>query len=253
VIDALGQPQSLLLLGGTSELALAIARELPADRLRRVVLAGRDAAGLAHAAGTLATHLPSAAIETVLLDAGDPARHGPVVDAVFDAGDVDVTVLAIGALGDQAAAEQDPALALALITATYTGPVSLLLHTARRLRRQGHGVLVVLSSVAGRQARRSNYLYGSAKAGLDLAALGVHDTLHGTGARLLVVRPGFVRTRMTAHLAAPPLATTAPEVARAVVRGIRQRRTVVYAPAAARAVALLLTVLPRPVLRRLPF
>ena len=128
-----------------------------------------------------------------------------------------------------------------------------MLHAGRRLAVQGHGVLVVLSSVAGRQARRANYVYGAAKAGLDLAALGLGDQLHGEGVQVLVVRPGFVRTRMTAGLPVPPLAVDADAVARAVVAGIRSRRTVVYVPSAFRVVAAVLAGLPRGVLRRLPF
>jgi len=254
VIDALGRPQSVLLIGGTSEIGLAIVRALPPERLRRVVLLGRDAERIDLAGKTLRQGaLAEAGVETVVTRAEASADHGSVLDALFDAGDVDVVVLAMGALGDQAAAEADPRQAVDTAQATFVGPLSLMLHTGRRLAGQGHGVLVVLSSVAGRQARRRNYVYGAAKAGLDLAALGMADQLHGSGARVLVVRPGFVRTRMTAGLPVPPLAADVDEVARAVVAGIRARRTVVYTPAVFRAVAAALVVLPRAVLRRLPF
>jgi decaprenylphospho-beta-D-erythro-pentofuranosid-2-ulose 2-reductase len=217
-----------------------------------VVLAGRDRPGLEAAAKQLADDgLPDA--ELVILDAVATDQHAELLDAVFDAGDVDLTVLAVGALGDQQAALADPRHAIELATTGYTGPLSLLLHTGRRLRGQGHGALVVLSSVAGRQARQANFVYGSTKAGLDLAALGLADSLHGTGARVLVVRPGFVRTRMTAHLPTPPLAVGPDQVAQAVLAGLRRSATVVYSPAPMRAVAAVLAALPRPVLRRLPF
>jgi decaprenylphospho-beta-D-erythro-pentofuranosid-2-ulose 2-reductase len=252
MIDALGRPQSVLLLGGSSEIALAILRALPGERLTRVILAGRDADRLAAAAKALvADGLPDA--EIALLDAVRTDTHAAVIDRLFDAGDVDLTVLAVGALGDQDAAEADPALAVELARSTYLGPLSLLLHTGRRVRAQGHGIVVVLSSIAGRQARKANYIYGSAKAGLDLAALGLADSLHGSGARVIVVRPGFVRTRMTAHLKAPALATGPADVAATVVAGLRSKRTVIYSPAAARWVAAVLVLLPRAVLRRLPF
>ena len=254
MIDALGRPQSVLLIGGTSEIGLAIVRALPPQRLRRVVLLGRDAQQLDVAGAALRQGpLAQATVETAVTDAASTSAHGTVVDAIFDAGDLDIVVLAMGALGDQRAAEADPRLAVETAQATFVGPMSLLLHSGRRLAAQGHGVLVVLSSVAGRQARRRNYVYGAAKAGLDLAALGLADQLHGSGARVVVVRPGFVRTRMTAGLPVPPLAVDADDVARAAVAAIGARGTVIYAPAAFRAVAAVLVALPRAVLRRLPF
>ncbi len=252
VIDALGAPQSVLLIGGTSEIGLAIVRRLPRGRLRRVVLTAHDLAGTERAARALeADGLPAA--ELVPLEAADPAGHAKALDALFDAGDLDVVVLAIGSLGDQALAEQDPAEAVRMAEVNYVGPLSLALHAGRRLRGQGHGVLVVLSSMAGRQARRSNFVYGSTKAGLDALALGLGDALAGSGARVLVVRPGFVRTRMTAQLPVAPLATTPQAVARATVAGIRRGRSVVHAPAAMALVGAVLVALPRTVLRRLPF
>jgi decaprenylphospho-beta-D-erythro-pentofuranosid-2-ulose 2-reductase len=256
VIDALGRPQSVLLLGGTSEIGLAIVRTLPPDRLRRVILAGRNPAALGAVGKELSAGWPvgrAPEVEVVEVDAVAPATHGRLVDAVFEAGDVDVTVLAVGLLGNQAAAEADPEMALRSIDANLVGPLSLMLHVGRRLRRQGHGALVVLSSVAGRQARPANYVYGAGKAGLDLAALGLGDSLMGSGARVLVVRAGFIRTRMTAHLQPPPLATDPETVARAVVTGLRRRRALIYSPPTARALAAVLIVLPRSVLRRLPF
>jgi decaprenylphospho-beta-D-erythro-pentofuranosid-2-ulose 2-reductase len=252
VIDALAAPQSVLLLGGTSEIGLAVLRRLPRGRLRRVVLAGRDHEATAAVGKRLAAE-GFGGIELVDLDAADTGPHGRVLDALFDAGDIDVTVLAVGVLGDQQQAEDDPEQAVRTAQVNYVGPVSLALHVGRRLRSQGHGTLVVLSSVAGRQARRSNFVYGSTKAGLDALALGLGDALAGSGAQVVVVRPGFVRTRMTQHLPAAPLATTADAVARRVVDGLRRGRTVVYAPPAMALLSAALVVLPRRVLRRLPF
>jgi len=258
VKDALGRPQSVLLLGGTSEIARAVLGALPQERLERVVLLGRDEAALAGVAQDVRANTPARRVEVHAVDAVDVAAHARVIDQVFDGGDVDVTVLAVGVLGDQARAEADPVHAVEVAQASFVGPLSLLLHVGRRLRVQGHGDVVVLSSVAAVRARRSNFVYGAAKAGLDAAALGLCDALAGTGVRVLVVRPGFVRTRMTAGRPVPPLATDADTVGRAVVRalsatGLRGRSAVVYPSAAVRAVALAVSVIPRPVLRRLPF
>ena len=261
MIDALGSPQSVLLLGGTSEIGLAILEALPPGRLRRLVLLGRDGAALAttaqRLAGTVArlsgTAAEPATVEVVVCDAVDTAAHGGVIDAIFAAGDIDLTVMAIGALGDQARSEADPQQAVELAQSTFVGPMSLILHVGRRLRAQGHGSLVVISSVAGRQARKANFVYGAAKAGLDLAALGLGDSLDGYGPHVLVVRPGFVHTRMTAGLKPAPLSVSPQAVAATVVTGLRKRRTVVYSPPAVAAISAVLMALPRVLLRRLPF
>jgi decaprenylphospho-beta-D-erythro-pentofuranosid-2-ulose 2-reductase len=130
--------------------------------------------------------------------------------------------------------------------------VSVGLHVARRLRLQGHGSLVVFSSVAGDRARRSNYIYGSTKAGLDAFAQGLGDALYGTGAHVLVVRPGMVRTRMSAGLPEAPMTLDANVVADIVVKALRKGRETVYAPGPLRVVMAGLKTLPRPVFRKLP-
>jgi decaprenylphospho-beta-D-erythro-pentofuranosid-2-ulose 2-reductase len=251
VIDAHGRPQSVLVLGGTSEIGLATVRALDARPLTRVVLAGRPSSELEAAAAELARSGISG-VTTASLDAADTAAHADFVASVFDSGDVDVVLLVAGVLGDQAAFEADPELAVKAAQVNYVGAMSLALHVAHRLGGQRHGVLVVLSSVAGERARRSNYVYGSTKAGLDAVGLGIIETLRGTGARAMVVRPGFVHTRMTAHLPSAPLAVSAEEVGAAVVDGLRKGREVVYVPRLMRPVMSALRHLPRPVFRRLP-
>ncbi|MFE9772545.1 decaprenylphospho-beta-D-erythro-pentofuranosid-2-ulose 2-reductase [Streptomyces sp. NPDC005931] len=248
--DAFGLPQSLLVLGGTSEIALATARRLIARRTRMVWLAGRPSPGLEQAA----EHLRGlgADVRTVAFDALDPASHEEVLGKVFAEGDVDMVLLAFGTLGDQARDEQDPQAAVRVAQTNYTGAVSAGLVCAVALQAQGHGSLVVLSSVAGERARRANFIYGSSKAGLDAFAQGLGDALYGTGVHVMVVRPGFVRTRMTAGLPEAPLATTAEEVATAVELGLRRRSETVWVPGALRVVMSALRHLPRGVFRRLP-
>jgi decaprenylphospho-beta-D-erythro-pentofuranosid-2-ulose 2-reductase len=254
VINALGSPQSLLLLGGTSEIGLAVAERFVRDRTRRVVLAGRDGDALQAAADRLrAAAAPSALEVTVTeFDAQDRTGHAALVEGAFADADVDVALLAFGILGEQERAERDADHAVDIATVNYTAAVSLGVPLARALRRQGHGALVVLSSVAGERPRRSNFVYGSAKAGLDAFATGLGDALHGTGVHVLVVRPGFVATRMTAHLDPAPLSTTPDAVAAAVVEGLRRRRETVWVPRALRPVMSVLRHLPRALFRRLP-
>ena len=254
MINALGSPQSLLLLGGTSEIGLAVAQRLVRDRTRRVVLAGRDGDGLRAAAQRLRAAAAPAEVDVPVLefDARDRTGHAAVVEQAFAGDDVDVVLLAFGLLGEQERAEQDADHAVDVATVNYTAAVSLGVPVASALRRQGHGALVVLSSVAAERPRRSNFLYGSAKAGLDAFATGLGDALRGSGVHVLVVRPGFVMTRMTAHLDPAPLSTTPDAVAAAVVDGLRRRRETVWVPPVLRLVMSVLRHLPRAVFRRLP-
>ncbi|MFE1455471.1 decaprenylphospho-beta-D-erythro-pentofuranosid-2-ulose 2-reductase [Streptomyces sp. NPDC058735] len=248
--DAFGLPQSLLVLGGTSQIALATARRLIARRTRTVWLAGRPSPALEEAAGQLRGL--GADVHTVAFDALDPTSHEAVLGKVFAEGDVDMVLIAFGLLGDQARDERDPEAAVRVAQTNYTGAVSAGLVCARSLQSQGHGSLVVMSSVAGERARRANFIYGSSKAGLDAFAQGLGDALHGTGVHVMVVRPGFVRTRMTAGLPESPLATTPEAVATAVELGLRRRSETVWVPGALRVVMSALRHLPRGLFRRLP-
>lgn len=251
MIDALGDPQSVLVLGGSSEIAAATVLALPRARLRRVVLAGRPGAGLDAAAQRL-TSAGVAGVVTTPFDAADAPSHQGVIDAIFDAGDIDIVLLAFGVLGDQMEVEANPALAVEMATVNYTGAVSVGLHVARRLRQQGHGHLVVLSSVAGDRARRSNYVYGSTKAGLDAFAQGLGDALAGSGAGVLVVRPGMVRTRMSAGLPEAPLTSDPDEVAQVIVTALRKGKHTAYAPGPLRLLMTAVKAVPRPIFRKLP-
>ena len=197
MIDAVGRPQSVLVLGGSSELARAIVARLVPDRCRTVVLAGREGPGC-RPRPTRPGAAGAQVVEWVPFDAADTARHQEFADEVFDRfGDIDLVIVAAGVLGDQEADEQDPAAAAAVITTNFAGTASALLAVADRLRLQGHGRLIVFSSVAGERARRSNFIYGSSKAGLDAFAQGLADSLVGSGVDVTIVRPGFVVGRMT--------------------------------------------------------
>ncbi|MCX4995484.1 decaprenylphospho-beta-D-erythro-pentofuranosid-2-ulose 2-reductase [Streptomyces longwoodensis] len=248
--DAFGLPQSLLVLGGTSEIALATARRLIARRTRTVWLAGRPSPALDEAVQDLRAH--GADVRTVAFDALDPDTHEEALGKVFAEGDIDLVLLAFGVLGDQAHDERDPSAAVRVARTNYIGAVSAGLVAARALQTQGHGSLVVLSSVAGERARRANFIYGSSKAGLDAFAQGLGDALQGTGVHVMVVRPGFVRTRMTAGLPEAPLATTPEAVATAIELGLRRRSETVWVPGVLRVVMSALRHVPRGLFRRLP-
>lgn len=250
--DALGSPQSVLVLGGGSEIALATVRKLVAARCHTVVLAGRDPEALTTPAKEL-RDLGATKVDVVAFDALDVASHDAFVADVFAShGDFDVVLLAFGVLGDQDLAETDAAEARRIVATNFTGAVSVLVPVVQALRTQGYGTIVVLSSVAGERARKSNFVYGSSKAGLDAYCQGLGDSLVGTGVRVMIVRPGFVHTKMTEGMAAAPLSTTPELVADAIVAGLGRGSEIVWAPAPLRFVMSALRHVPRAVFRRLP-
>ncbi|MGH9102334.1 MAG: SDR family NAD(P)-dependent oxidoreductase [Acidimicrobiales bacterium] len=250
--DALGQPQSVLVLGGGSEIARATVKALVARRARTVVLAGREPERLA-AAAEEARDAGAGEVEVLRWDATDSAGHGRFLASVFERhGRIDLVLVAVGSLGDQQRDEHDPVRAAAVLQANFTGPAAACLAVADCFRAQGQGTLVVLSSVAGVRVRRANFVYGSAKAGLDGFCQGLSDALVGSGARVLIVRPGFVHTKMTAGMSAAPLATTPEAVAQAVLEGLERKSSVVWVPRSLQPAFLLLRALPRALFRRLP-
>lgn len=248
--DSLGAPQSLLVLGGSSDIAMSTARKMAAARTKKIYLAGRPSQRLEDNAAELRTL--GATVEVVPFDAAATDDHDKVLSQVFAADDIDVVLMAFGVLGDQAEDEKDPVRAAAVAHVNYTGAVSSGIVVANALKKQGHGSLVVLSSVAAERARKANFIYGSSKAGLDSFAQGLGDSLVGTGVHVMVVRPGFVETKMTHGKEKTPLATTPDAVADLIITGLRRGSHTVWAPGAFRYVMSGLRHVPRPLFRRLP-
>ncbi|HEY2296602.1 MAG TPA: SDR family NAD(P)-dependent oxidoreductase [Jatrophihabitans sp.] len=252
MINALGAPQSVLVLGATSDIAAATVTRLAAGgRLHKVVLAARDPDALSLVAEQVqALGVPE--VVQLPLEARDPRSVEAAVSAAFAGADIDVVLVAIGMLPDQQRTLARPELAVCAAQVNFIGAGVAALHAANALRRQGHGVLVVLSSAAAERPRRSNFVYGATKAGLDALCTGLGDELHGTGVSVVVVRPGFVRTKMTAHLPAAPLAITPEAVAEAIATHLTVGSCTVWVPRTLRPVLSVLRHLPRPVFRRLP-
>ena len=252
MIDSTGMPQSAVLLGGTSEIGLAILDELAMRRLERVVLAGRDRESLEQARSRLEE--PGKVKATVVVcDVTNESDVAALVEQAAEIlGAVDLLLVATGDLGTADLAELPPARVLSMFATNAGGPAAAMVSFASLMSRQGFGRIVVLSSVAGLRVRRANFVYGAGKAALDGFSLGLADAVRDDGVEVMVVRPGFVRTRMTAGMSEAPLSTDAAAVATAVVRGLERSESVVYVPAALGAVFLLLRMLPRAVFRRLP-
>jgi NAD(P)-dependent dehydrogenase (short-subunit alcohol dehydrogenase family) len=243
---------TVLVLGGRSEIGIAVAERLAGREAETVVLAARRSADL-DAEEKLVREAGARVVERVEFDADDLASHRPLIDDVVARhGRLDVVVVAFGLLGEQARAEADAGHAVRIVHTDYVAHVQVLTELAQVLRAQGSGTLVVFSSVAGVRVRRANYVYGSAKAGLDGFASGLADALHGSGVRLLLVRPGFVIGRMTEGMSPAPFSSTPDQVADATVQALRAGRGEVWVPGLLRPVFAVMRHLPRAIWRRLP-
>lgn len=246
--DPFGVPRRVLVLGATSEIATDLTLALARRGTRELVLAARAPEALD---GTVAelTRLGAAATPLVF-DATATATHADfAAEAWRRQGPIDLVVLAFGVLGDVRDGRAPDAVEVAHVN--YVGAVSALAAVTPHLRDQGQGTIVVLSSVAAERPRASNYLYASTKAGLDAYARGLGDALAPHGVDVMVVRPGFVRTRMTDHLEDGPLAVDPLAVTAAILRGLDRRPPVVWAPPAARSVMSVLRHLPAAAYRRI--
>lgn len=243
--DATGDIQSALFLGANSDIAAAVIDDLAGRRLRRLVLAARDTATAeARATRWRADGLD---VDVVAYDATDPAAHDAVLG---EAGDIDAIFVAFGDLGDVFSLDASAADVARLAELNFGAAVTASARAGDHLQAQGHGSLVIFSSVAGVRVRPENAVYGAAKAGLDAFGSALADMLHGSGVHVMVVRPGFVHTKMTADREEAPFATTPDAVAADIVAGLRRSRRVVWSPKVLREVFGGLRTLPGPLWRR---
>ena len=250
--NAFGQPQNVVVLGGSSDIARAIVKKLCAARTHSVVLAGRNQE-LLDAAAAEARDYGAAKTDTVLFDAIDPSNAARVVGECFDKiGDqVDLVIVAVGLLGDQLAMQDSAEASATMMTVNVTWPVAALAEVRRRLVAQGRGRILVMSSVASIRVRSVAYLYSGAKAGLDRLCMGMADSLDGTGVTLQLLRPGVVRTKMTTGLPEIPFTTGPNEVAEYVLRGLATGQRVIWSPPILRYVFAMLRHLPAPLFRKI--
>lgn len=252
-MTSLGEiPHTVVVLGGSSDIARALTKKLCAAGAHTVILAGRDPRRLELAAREAHEH-GATKTDTVFFDAEDPSSAAPTVAAAFErAGtQVDLVVVAVGTVGNQREDENDAAASARMITVNETWPVAALADVRRALLAQGSGRILVFSSAAAVRVRRVSYLYSGAKAGLDRLCLALAESLEGTGVRLQIVRPGAVRTRMSLGLAPTPFTTGVNEVADNTLRGLRGERVVIWSPPILRYVFVLVRLLPAPLWRRL--
>jgi decaprenylphospho-beta-D-erythro-pentofuranosid-2-ulose 2-reductase len=252
VIDATGMPQTAVVLGGTSDLALAVLGRLASSRLRAVVLAGRDLDALSMRADELAT-LGVKDVFVFRFDALEFDRHDAFAKEAFEQlGSVDLLLVAAGVLGQGGLDLVDAGETARVISANFAGPAGAIIAFTKLMRDAGSGRIVVFSSAAGARVRKANFVYGASKAGLDGFSLGLGDALVGSGVGVTIVRPGFVRTKMTTGMPPAPFAVGPDVVATAVVRALERDDPIVWVPPVLGYLFALLRLLPRSLWRRLP-
>jgi decaprenylphospho-beta-D-erythro-pentofuranosid-2-ulose 2-reductase len=220
----------ILILGAGSAIAEATAR-IYAERGDRLFLVARDAARLDIIADDLRVR-GAAQVDVLAADMLDHDRHGEIIAAATDAlPELDVALFAYGVLPDQEECQQSAADALRSIDVNFLSVVSLLTPLANHLEEKAAGVIAVISSVAGDRGRQSNYVYGSAKGGLDVFLQGLRNRLSKAGVHVLTIKPGFVATPMTAHIAERGALWAQPEdIAPGIDKAISKRRDVAYLP-----------------------
>ena len=258
VFDATGNPQTILLLGGTSEIALAIGERYLRNARARVILADLPGHPRKEAAIEQLRAAGAKAVDWIDFDALDTDSHPAVIDAAFADGDVDVAVVAFGLLGDAEELWQNQRKAVQIAGINYTAAVSVGVLLGEKMRAQGSGRIIAMSSAAGERVRRSNFVYGSTKAGLDGFYLGLGEALREYGVRVLVIRPGQVRTTTTIeHWKATgakeaPFTVDKEDVAELAVTASNKGKDLIWAPGVFRYVMMVLRHIPRPVFRKLP-
>ncbi len=241
-----------VLLGATRGMGRALARQMAA-RGDALVLLGRNAEDLERSAKDLEIRGGGSA-GTAHCDLSDPSGFGPALDSALEQlGGLDAVIVTAGAFGTQEQLEDDAEFRDRVLQTNFTNTVHFCEEARRRLLEGGGGRLCVFSSVAGERARKTIYLYGSTKAALSYYLEGLDNRYRRDGLVTVCVKPGFVRTSMTAGLDPPPFTGEPDAVARSVLRALDRGTSVVYAPGIWRWVMLAIRWLPRAVMRRVGF
>ncbi len=248
MIDGLGRPQHVLVVGGTSEIGLAICRALAtSQRPLTFTLLGRSVDSLRAAAAQLSRDACAAQVQFAQADLANPAGTCETVERLWQETDFDLVLLTAGVLPDSETGHSDPATAVNAAMVNFVGQLAIGTQALRRFDERGSGYLVVVSSVAAERIRPDNYLYGATKAGLDDWAVGAAHARRDGPVNVMVVRPGMVRTRMSEGMKEVPFTTNAEDVARCVVKNLRRKRVVVWSPPILRYAMMALSCLPAPV------
>ena len=220
----------LALIGSGSEIGQAIIAKLMEQKKSEVIQVGRT--------GEFA------------LDITDKSARERLVNQLFAKGDLDLAVIAVGVLGNNAEKSASENL-LEVIDVNYLGTLHLLALIAERMKIQAHGTILIISSFAQVRPRDDNFAYGSTKAGLDFYARGLAAKLHGSGVKIKILRPGFVKSKMTAGMAIAPFSITTEECAQYGVRAISSKKVVTWAPSILKYVAMVIATMPPAIFRKI--
>jgi len=243
-------PTTVVALGATSAIGEATLRLL-AERGARFYLVGRNQEKLNAVAADLHTR-GATGVATHVMDLDDTAAHAAMLAAAAQSlGTIELALLAHGVLGDQKEMEASYPAAEAVLRTNFLSAVSLTTWLANYFEATGQGTLAVISSVAGDRGRRSNYVYGASKGAVNVFLDGVRSRIDRAGVQVLTIKPGFVATPMTAHLAQGPLFAPPSQVAQGIVKAIEKRRDVVYLPAFWAVILLILRMIPRRIFKKL--
>lgn len=243
-----GWQDGVLVLGASSDIGRAIGRAFT-GRGRPVLLAARDIARLAPDAEDLRLR-HGVAVETVQFDLLEADGIDRLLAALPEL--PAIVVMVAGLLGEQARSAADPGAAEQVMRTNYLAPALLLGEIANRMELRGSGTIIAISSVAGDRGRASNYVYGSAKAGFTAFLSGLRNRLAATGVRVVTVKPGFVRTRMTEGMKLPARLTAEPEeVADAILAAVARGRDVIYVRPIWRLIMTVIALIPERVFKRL--
>jgi decaprenylphospho-beta-D-erythro-pentofuranosid-2-ulose 2-reductase len=239
---------TVLLLGAGSDMAVAIARKFASEKFD-IQLAGRHIAALQPQQQDLQVRYGITAT-THAFDATNFNTHADFYNSL--PAQPDITICVFGYLGDQEKAQHNWVETAAIINTNYTGAVSILNIIAESYTEKKQGTIVGISSVAGERGRQSNYIYGSAKAGFTAYLSGLRNRLFRSGVHVMSVQPGFVNTRMTQHLALPPLLTAQPEaVANAVFNATKKKKNVLYVKWQWKYIMLIIKLIPEGIFKKL--
>ena len=242
--------KKIIVVGATSAIAKATARRFAGDG-DSLYLLSRDSVSLEILARDLKLR-GAHSVATGQFDARQFSEHEACVSEAFlGLGEVDIVLMAHGSLPDQKACEENAELALAEIEVNATGSISLLGHIAPRMRSQGHGSIVVITSVAGDRGRQSNYIYGAAKSMVSTYLQGLRNSLYGAGVNVIDIKPGFVDTPMTSAFSKGPLWSSPETIANCIVGAVKRGKNVVYAPFFWRYIMWIIKLIPEGVFKRL--
>lgn len=219
----------ILIMGATSAIAEATAREF-AQRGDCLFLVARNAQQLGAIADDLKVR-GATLVCTTVLDALDIDRYPALIESAAEQlGGIDAALIAHGTLSDQAACQTSVELLVQEFMTNALSYMALCTHLANRFEAQRHGVIAVISSVAGDRGRQSNYAYGSAKSAVTAFTSGLRQRLYSHGVSVVTIKPGFVDTPMTAAFKKGALWASPGTVARSIVRAMDRRTPVVYTP-----------------------